>query len=533
MDDDLTLADVVDGAIGRWQRMRSESARQVADRDFRTWLFETLPEQAASAGPYDPRDHAFIVYETVTALYRAGNMADSFLLLRWYGEHYAHHPDPELGARVIDMLTDLCAYTGRADAAGNAAAAGVLRDVVDAVRGPVDVRVERALCRALAIHAHLRGDHLAAVKHRSSKREEQAALWTEIFRRYRHNTDPELRGRAAQGLYNTALVSLQEGDERAAREKFDELVQSFGRDRGGNPDVDEWLSRAEHAGTVLDGFAVGEPELNLDYLRKQRDWDRRRRRRGFGLPWLLAGAPRNHMAKLVRAAREKHLSSVGQVRSWLCSGEPFVLLLRNFGLAEESGISSTLASVLEDPDDPQGDYVQTIVYRDCGPALAELELAVPMITVASTKAGELDLSSAFGQFVPRAALYLPDATWFETVAKLIPLAAQIIVWAAELTPALAQEIACLEEHGRTADALIIVDEPPSTMQTAFLPRSGNEVLTTNHPALAEFPNVVDAREFKNLGVADSPPLQELLNALEAARAVPIEQRIERIRTHLA
>ncbi|MEU6268036.1 hypothetical protein [Saccharopolyspora shandongensis] len=532
MDDDLTIADVVDGAIGRWQLMRSESAGEVADRNFRTWLFETLPEQAASSGPYDPRDHAYIVYETATALYRVGNIADSFRLLRWYGEHYARHPDPELGARVIDMLTDLCAYTGQADAATNAAAAGVLRDVVDAVRGPVDVRVERALCRALAIHAHLRGDHLAAGD-LSSKRKEQAALWAEIFRRYRHNADPELRGRAAQGWYNTALVSLQSGDERAAREKFDQLVTSFGQDRGGNPDVDEWLSRAEHAGAVLDGFAVGEPELNLDYLERQRDWDRRRRRKGFGLPWLLAGAPRNHMAELVRVARQKHQSSVGQVRSWLCSGEPFVLLLRNFGLAEESSTSSALASVLEDPDDPQGDYVQTIVHRDCSAALAELELAAPMITVASTKAGELELSSAFGQFVPRAALYLPDATWFETVAKLIPLAAQVIVWAAELTPALAQEIACLKEHGRMADTLIIVDEPPSAIQQAFLPRGKNEVLTTDHPALAEFPNVVDAREFKNRGVADSPPLQQLLIALAAAREVPIEQRIDRIRTHLA
>ncbi|GGI85579.1 hypothetical protein GCM10011581_23320 [Saccharopolyspora subtropica] len=529
VNDDVTLADVVDGAIGRWQRMRQEATRQVADRDFQTWLFETVPAQAARLGEYDPCDHAFIVYEIVTALYRAGNIADAFLLLRWFGVHYAHHPDTDLAERVITMLTDLCAYIGRADAAGNAAAARVLRDVVDGARRPVDVRVERALCRALATHAYLRSDYLGAGS-RSSKYAELAALWTEMFRRYRHSQDPHLRGRAAQGLYNAALVWLQKGRDKIARKKFAELLTSFGQDRGSNPDVDEWLSRAEHAGTVLDRFAVGEPELNLSYLQRQRYWDIQRRRKGFGVPWLLAGAPRNHMGKLVRAAREKHHSSVGQVRSWLCSGEPFVLLLRNFDLVEESTASSPLASVLE--DDPQGDHVHAISYRDCEAALAELERAVSMITVASTKAGELELASTFGQFVPRTALYLPDATWFDTVSTLIPLATQIVVWAAELTPALAQELSCLQEHQRCGETLVIIDTPSSPMQQAFLPGPEHDHLTTDHPALVAFPHIVNAHELKDRSVAECPSLLRVVRALETARAGPVRQRLVAIRAHL-
>lgn len=531
--DEWTLEDVVEAAIDRWQRMRQEAARPKADREFRVFLFEALPEQAAGMGAFDSRDHAAVVYEMATALYREGELADSCLLLRWYCIHYAGHPDGGLAVQVIDVVTDLCAYTGRVDPAGNAAAAGVLRDVVDACSGQVDIEVERALCRALACCAHLRGD-LHAAGDLASKRAAAGALWAEIFRRYRDSPDAGLRGRAAQGLFNTALVALQTGDEKAAREKFGELVKAFGPDRGSDAEMDDWLLRAEHGGTVLDLFVVGEPELNLDYLRKQRQWDRKRRRKGFGLHWLLAGAPRNQMTELVRAARTKHEASVNQLRSWLCCAEPFVLLLRNFDLAEQSATSSPLAPVFDDPGDPQGDYVQVISHRDGETALTEFDRAVPMVTVASTKAAELELSSTFGQFVPGTALYLPDATWFGTVSTLVPLAARIIVWAGELTPALEQELSCLREHGRTADTTIIVEKPPSPFTQMYLPpRREHDGLTADHPALAGFPNTVDARGLKGRGIAESPPLLDVIEALEVAGAIPVELRLEKIRAHLS
>jgi hypothetical protein len=283
---------------------------------------------------------------------------------------------------------------------------------------------------------------------------------------------------------------------------------------------------------VLDRFDVGEPQLKLDYLKRQRYWDRRRRFKGLGLlHWLVAGAPRNRMRQLVREARDRHRKSVGQVRAWLCVGEPFVLLLRNFELTERSGIAAM--PPFEDPDDVPGDHVQVINFRDGASALSELAAAVPLVLVASTTAAELELGHQdFGQFTAPVRLYLPDETWFDTVSTLIAVADQVIVWAAELSPGLARELDCLIAEQRTGDTLVVLDAPDSDLFTrAWLPRTVSAPLRRDHPALVPFPHVVDASELGRR-VAESPSLVDVLGRLDAAHQVPADQRLARLRARL-
>jgi hypothetical protein len=366
-----------------------------------------------------------------------------------------------------------------------------------------------------------------------AKAPDLAALWRELAGRGRGSDDPELRGWRAHALGNEALLWLQVDREADARRRFAEITAEFGADEPGvSEDVDRWVGRARHAVDVLDRFDVGEAELKLDYLERQRYWDRRRRFKGLGfLHWLVAGAPRNRMRQLVREARDRHRKSVGQVRSWLCAGEPFVLLLRNFELTERSGTTAAQSFPVDRADVP-ADHVQVINFSPGAPALAELAAAVPLVVVAGTTAAELELGPSYGQFTAPVRLYLPDETWFDTVSTLIKVADQVIVWAAELSPGLARELDCLIAERRTGDALVVLDAPGSDPFTqVLLPRTDHEPLTRDHPALAPFPNVVDAAELGR-HVAESPALLDVLDRLDAVHQVPDDQRLARLRARL-
>ncbi|MGZ3145777.1 hypothetical protein ACVDFE_28040 [Lentzea chajnantorensis] len=436
-------------------------------------------------------------------------------------------PAGDTAVRTVMALTDTCAVRA-VDRESAALAIGVLREVVDGVRAAGDVQVEDAVCRALSTLAHLSGRHVTSGR---AGVEEVAALWRELGTRCRGSADPGLRGWRAQGLGNEALLRLQLGDEEPARRLLDLIAAEFAADPpGASEDVDLWRVRARHAAGVLDRFHVGEPEFELGHLERQRYWDRRRRStpRGFA-SWLRAGAPRNHLRELVRQAGAVHRRSVGTVRSWLCTGEPFVLLLRNFELTERSGTSTLLAG----PDDP-ADHVQVIsLGGGATPALTELAASVPLVLVASTTAGELELDHQdWGQFTAPVRLYLPHETWFDTVSTLITVTAQVVVWAAELTPGLARELELLTAEGRGEDTLVVLDRLDDPMTQAFLPRTGGERLTKDHPALARFPHVVDAAELGSRDLAGCPPLIAVLERLDAAHRVPLDQRLADIGARL-
>lgn len=522
MDDEYTAAEVVGSVLVRWDGLRRESGPRVGDERFLDWFFGTLSAHG------DPDTFAFLGFEVAVELFDRGRGGDAFLVLGRLGRHVARGAEPDLTARAIMALTDTCA--GRAvDRVTTARAVGVLREAVDAVRGPVDVRVERAVCRALSTLVQLSGRSTALDQ---AKARELAALWRELAGRCRGSDDPELRGWRAHALGNEALLWLQVDREADARRRFAEITAEFGTDApGASPDLDRWVGRARHAAGVLDRFDVGEAALKLDYLERQRYWDRRRRFKGLGfLHWLRAGAPRNRARRLAREARDRHRRSVGQVRAWLCVGEPFVLLLRNFELTERSGIAASLP--FADPDDVPADHVQVINFSPGASALGELAAAVPLVLVAGTTAAELELGQDFGQFTAPVRLYLPDETWFDTVSTLIGVADQVIVWAAELSPGLARELDALVAERRTEDTLVVLDAPGSDPFTrVLLPRTDNEPLTRDHPVLAPFPHVVDAAELGRR-VAESPALLDVLDRLDAVHDVPADQRLAGLRARL-
>ncbi|SDH31063.1 hypothetical protein SAMN05216553_11911 [Lentzea fradiae] len=516
-EDEFTVAEVAVAAIARWDAMRHEAGR-AGDEQFRSWYFTTV------SGYGDPDTFAFLTFEAAVELSARGCAADGFLLLSWLAWHIGREPDGDVVARTVMALTATC-LAWAVDRETSAHAVRVLRAVADAVRAPDDVRVERAVCRALSSLGQL-SSRDAAVDHAAI--ETLASPWRELAGRCRGATDPELRGWWAHGMGNEALVLLQSDREPAARRLFAAIIEEFAADPpGSSEDVDVWLLRARHAAGVLDRFRLDEPQLKLDYLERQRHWDRRRRSgRGF-VSWLLAGAPRNRMRGLVRRAQAEHRKSADAVRSWLCSGEPFVVLLRNFELTERSG---TTKFPLDDTE--PADHVQVINLSGAGPALRELAVSVPLVLVASTTAAELELGQDWGQFTAPVKLYLPDETWFDTVSTLLSVADQVVVWAAELTPGLARELDFLVSRQRTEDTLVVLDGMEDPVSQVFLPREGGERLTADHPLLAPFPHVIDATELARRRMAECPSLVRVLQRLDNARNAPLDQRLAEISAQL-
>ena len=265
--------------------------------------------------------------------------------------------------------------------------------------------MERATCRALVQIATLRS---IAGTPWDTRRAHIAEVWTEVARRWQGSADPELRGRAAQAHVNLALLALQFDDEPEARRAFAEVVQRSGDAPSGlDADLDRWVTVARHADRVLDRVTFDEPEFQLDYLRRQRHW-----------------YPESDMDGVVGRARRVHTQSAGAVRSWACAGRPFVLLLRNFEMTERSGV--TAARFLLDEDEP-ADHVKVITYRNADSMLEELDATVPLVQVASTTAGDLEADPLKIRFVVGNRLYLPTATWFETVSMLISIADSVKV----------------------------------------------------------------------------------------------------------
>jgi hypothetical protein len=177
--------------------------------------------------------------------------------------------------------------------------------------------------------------------------------------------------------------------------------------------------------------------------------------------------------------------------------------------------------------------VKVISYRDADSVLKELDAGVPLIQVASTRAGDLEVDPFEMRFVAGNRLYLPAATWFATVSMLITIASQIIVWTDELTPALSEELDELVAQGRTGDTVILLEPHKDDVMTrVFLPRHTGEVLTTDHPALAPFPNRVDCAALKGRGITDCPELIHLVRRLDEIARQPVGPRLERILARL-
>jgi hypothetical protein len=332
----------------------------------------------------------------------------------------------------------------------------------------------------------------------------------EVVDRARTRASVEVERATCRALGNLALLALQFDDEPVARRTFAETVRRFGEVPSGvDDDLDRWVTVARYADRVLDRITFAEPEFQLDYLRRQHHW-----------------YPDSDLDGVIAAARRVHTRSAGAVRSWACAGQPFVLLLRNFEMTERSGVTTTGFMLSE--DEP-ADHVQVISYRDADSVLEQLDANVPLVQVASTKAGELEVDPFEMRFVVGNRLYLPTATWFQTVSMLITIASQIVVWTDELTPSLSRELDELIAQGRTEDTVILLEPHKDSVATGvFLPRHADEPLTADHPALAPFPNRVDCGPLKGRGVADCPELVRLVRRLDEIARQPIGPRLARI-----
>jgi hypothetical protein len=232
------------------------------------------------------------------------------------------------------------------------------------------------------------------------------------------------------------------------------------------------------------------------------------------------------MDGVVGLANRVHTRSAGTVRSWACAGEPFVLLLRNFEMTERSGV--TTADFMLDEREP-ADHVKVVSYRYADSVLEDLDARVPLVQVASTTAGDLEVDPFKMRFVVGNRLYLPTANWFRTVAMLITVASQIVVWTNELTSSLSKELDELIAQGRADDTVILLEsQSDDVVIRVVLPRHAGEVLTTGHPALAPFPNRVDCAALEGAGVADCPELARLVQRLGEVAQQPVGPRLARI-----
>ena len=495
------LNQAIENLLDRWREYRRWNSPPEAENRIRSYLLDEVASTTTGS------NHALLIFELAFGLLERGLAQEAFLLLRWLAERYTAHRDADLAVRVILGLTDDCVLVALQQPEHNSAARQVLRTLLDhAATGPVEV--DRALARALAQLAHLRVKPGAPKENWAA---DTAALWTELAERWPDSADPEMRERAAQGMVNRGFIALQNDDEPAARQAFAELIGRFGADRTATEEMRQWRAVAENAAAILDQLVIDGPEFQLDYLRRQRDW-----------------FPESGMDDVVEAARRDHVRSTGAVRSWACAGEPFLLLLRNFEITETSGIAPP--ELLMSPGD--ADHFRRIRYSKGDRVLTELSEGLPLVQVASTTAGELEVTQTFGQFVAPNRLYLPNSTWFDTVARLISVADQIIVWANEMTPSLERELGELTARGRADDTLVLL-EPPEDAVPPMLPRHATATpLGIDHPALRPFPHRVAAADLAGRGVADCPPLMSLVDRLRATTDEPVTSRLARTRARL-
>jgi hypothetical protein len=260
------------------------------------------------------------------------------------------------------------------------------------------------------------------------------------------------------------------------------------------------------------------PGSNLEYFRAQQEyWSAQRQYSNFD---------QNYWQQLVEAVRDKHENSVGRLRSALCTGKPIVLLLRSFALTERSGNLPPGSSLIWDhAREPSGHVYRSINVNKSDKIMTELSSRVTLVAAASTTAGELELRSDIGEFVPDIKLYLPGDSWFEIVCGLIAVASQIIVRAAKMNNGLAMELAALAAAQRMDDTVIIIEERDDFPWNALLDWHEGETLTKGHPLLADFPYVVSGADLSSKSIEDCPELVRLLAQLKVANDNPLEERL--------
>lgn len=510
----------IEAVIARWdealERISDETAAQRTVRDY---LVDYVFPQGGGS-PQERAEFLFLIVQRLAELERVG---DGLVVLEWIAELYAGHTDPEVAVPALMALTDAAVALAAHDKDPGHAVA-LLKRAADQVAPEAHVTIQRAACRALAQGAFLIGTAHVAEGDRGIR--QQAEPWYTILDRWSGSEDLILRWRLAQAHFHIGLSHLLSGEDASADDRFASAAaqwKGLAVDPGMTGELDtEYFARGEYARRVLRAVQLPGQAANLIAELLMRPaanrWERWRERR--------------QAKELVRAAQYRHRRSVGEVKTWCCCGQPFALLLRNFGLLEWT--------VRQPGAGAGGDgvhQVQTFTYQRRGDhVVRELGREVPIVQVATSESAGLELDSwrFHGEPLVQAQLYLSNDSWFETVTHLITLAETIIIWAEGMTPALAREIAAVRAQGRMQDAVVLIeeldDDPAQRAPIAFAlaqqivgqdsddhdavrsladdlmtqVRTSREQLTPESPALAGFPHVVDLRQAPESDSAQHP-----------------------------
>ncbi|WP_419995923.1 hypothetical protein [Streptomyces boninensis] len=510
---EVAIDRAVDGVLAYWEHLRESAARRsVADTALTLWL-----EQNGADGA-----------TVITTIERCGALErydDALMLAEWFLSDVldsAHRTaDPEHYRTLAGWYPGFCHRIAvLAPAPAGERATVLLRRLIDLAPRDAGIETELSVCAALgilcAIHGAGRTPENNTVRTRAA-----IAVCDEVIRRCRAGQDPRQRVLLSDAMLQKAISNLEIGEEDTAAEEYAHLLDVFADETpAAGTDLGERLAIARHALRVLGEVTFPEPVFRTAYLEAQQ------RKQGGDFEAYLDLAARIHHA------------TANLIRRSACSGDPFVLLLRNFDLLESSVVSDR--PHLFAAEGEQESYGQIFRFRDGLPLMNRLSEFTPVVHVASTKAGELEIgkqSSSLLGMSPQLhkRLYLPDDTWLDTVRLLVRLAEHIVVWANEKTTGLLQELDAITSLGRTEDTTVLLEKPnPAPVEYAVFRKPGRrrDVLTADDPVLAAFPDVVQAPPSQGQDPEASPVLQRIADRIIAARRLEMPGRVDRVRTRL-
>lgn len=535
---EFDMETTADNIPARWDVARQQAAVQAdADAEFHHWLMRTFPALAHELGPAPDDDlaHCMTVAATIERCVSLGRFDDSLILTDWLVGLYAPHGGG-LALQTISGAVELYRDAALVPEL-YAHATDSLRRMVDSVPRGGETETERLICRALMDLSTLltlgRDTHNHQQRTRAS-----IDVCDEIIERWESSNDTWLHGNVAATMTNRAISCMEIGEESVAGRTYARIVELFAVNSAetGNPTLREQVSLARHALNVLDRVSFPQPEFKTEFLDAMM---REARRTGRHDPEGTTGVPRDYDAQHIRLAGQIHHATANLVRRSACTGDPTVLLLRNFDLTETSFASSQRNQIFEQAG-PEN-YVRTIRFTNGQRILNQLAEITDIVQVANTKAAAFGIDSQIDSLLGvhmklKRFLYLPDDGWLDSVRVLIALAERIVVWAGEKTPALLQELELIEELGRADDSVVILEKPVDPFGNpefwaGEVPRLG-EALTPDDPALTGFPVIVRADDV----VSDDPgnsflreftrPIIDLRRRLIAERVTWMRRRLD-------
>ncbi|MGW1659193.1 hypothetical protein [Streptomyces atratus] len=509
-----------------------------ADAEFHVWLMRTLPALSHELGPAPDEDlaHCMTVGATVDRCVSLGRFDDSLILTDWLVGLYAPRGD-SLARQTISGATEL--YRDAAlEPELHAHATRSLRRMVELIPRGGETEMEWLSCKALMDLSTLliigRDVHNNQQHTRAS-----IEVCDEIIERWQSSSESWLRVNVAATMVNKAINYMEIGEEAEARQTYARIVELFTADIAdtGNIKLSKHVYIARHALGVLDTVRIPEPEFKTGYIEAMM---RAARRTGRYDPEGLVGVPRDFDAHAIRLAGQIHHATTNLVRRSACSGDPTVLLLRNFNLTETSFVSSK-PNLVFGQDDPDS-YARAIRFTYGQRLLNRISEITAVVQVANTNAAVLGIDGQIESMLGiskglKRFLYLPDDGWLAIVRVLIVLAERVVVWAAEKTPALLQELELIKELGRADDSVVLLEEPLTKvleledLYGEMRPPAG-EALTPDDPALTGFPVIVRAKDVASVDPENSSFLRELTSPIIALSQRPMPERVARIRRRL-